>query len=118
MKLYIKFHIIMIGCFASLVHAEQLTQEKYDSLLNQYMQIIQNTKVVLDSEDTKSTFAEQNEAFCERINAYQDIKKISEQNKQLENSSHMLLAANYYLERQSKSLELGGFSDSTFCKRK
>ena len=77
-----------------------------------------NTKVVLDSEDTSSTFAEQNKAFCERINAYQDIKKISEENKQLENASHMLLAANYYLERQSKSLELGGFSDSAFCKRK
>ena len=117
MKLYIKFHIIMISCCASFVHAEQLSQEKYDALLNQYMQIIQNTKVVLDSDDANSTFAEQNKAFCERINAYQDIKKISEENKQLENASHMLLAANYYLERQSKILELGGFSDSAFCKR-
>lgn len=118
MKLYSKFLIIILSCFASLTYAEQLTQVKYDALLSQYMKIIQDTKVVLDSDDTQATFSEQNKAFCERIIAYQNIKRISEDNRQLENASTMLLAANYYLERQSKSLELDGFTRNSFCKTK
>lgn len=117
MKLYIKF-LIMMSCSTSIVYAEQLSQEKYDALLNQYMQTIQNTKIILDAKDTMATAFQKNKAFCERMSAYENIKKISEQNKQLENASIMLVAANFYLDRQNKNLEMSGFSGFTFCKNK
>ena len=115
MKLCIKFLIIMMSCS---VYAEQLTQEKYDALLNQNMQIIQNTKVILDSEKNTATISEQSKALCERIVAYERIKEASEQNKNLENASMMLIAANFYLDRQRKSLDSSYFTQSTFCKNK
>lgn len=118
MKLYIKFHFIAISCFASMVYAEQLTQEKYDILLNEYMIIIQNSKAILEDDTIQATEKEKNKVFCERIDAYEQIKKISEENKHLDNASNMWIASNFYLERQKKSLQLSGFSDVGFCKIK
>lgn len=115
MKLCIKFLIIMMSCS---VYAEQLTQEKYDALLNQNMQTIQNTKVILDSEQSTATSSEQSKALCDRIMAYERIKEASEQNQHLENASMMLIAANFYLDRQSKSLDNSNFSRSIFCRSK
>lgn len=118
MKLYFKFLIIVFSFFASFTYAEKLTQEKYDFLLNEYMTIIQNSKAILDDDMSQATSKEKSKVFCERIKAYENIKKISEQNKQLENASNMWIASNYYLDRQNKSLQLSGISESTFCKTK
>lgn len=118
MKLISKLLIISLGCSALYVNAEQLSQEKYNFLLNQYMQTIQNTKPILDDENSSATSEEQFKALCERINAYRQIKKISLDNIILEQASTVLVAANFYLDRQQKSLNLSSLEDSTFCKVK
>lgn len=108
----------LAGCLlytASLSHAEVLTQQAYDQKIQQHMQIIQQTKAILDQPDRQADAKQQSQALCERLNAYEQIASLSKENLSLEMASVMLMASQNFLDRQKSSLGDSGMTASGFC---
>lgn len=98
--------------------AESLTQAAYDLKMNEYTAVINQTKTVLDNPEYDANLKAQNLAFCERLNAYQNILKLSEENPQLERAILMQTVAKMYLSRQMQSLTDSGMTQQVFCAKK
>ena len=56
-----------------------LTQTQYQDLLNQYTQIVNDSKTVLDDPASSATAQQQKQAFCARYHAYKNIAEISKE---------------------------------------
>ena len=99
----------------SFSHAEVLTQTDYDQQIQHHMQIIQQTKAVLDEPNSKADANQQSQAFCDRLNAYEQIAKLSKDNANLEMASIMLMASQSFLDKQKARLGGSGMTAEVFC---
>lgn len=119
MKGKLRFAIIyLVGTlpgYAVASEVAKLTQAEYDHQIQQYTDQVNATKAVLDDPDSHADTVEQRKAFCARLEAYQSILKISQQNNQLENANMMLMIANRFLTQQQESLADSGMNSSAFC---
>ena len=99
----------------AIQHHSHLSQQEYQVLLNQYTQVVNDSKRVLDDPASQATASEQKQAFCARYQAYKNIADISERNLDLYPASVMLMVANRYLEQQHNSLTASGMTEQVFC---
>ena len=96
-------------------HAEPLPQQDYDRQIQHYTQLIQKTKAILDEPDSAADADAQSQAFCDRLNAYQQIVKLSQENLKLDLAPMMLKISQAYLEKQQQSLSSSGMTAGVFC---
>ena len=81
----------------TIQHAvDGLTQTQYQYLLNQYTQIVNDSKKILDDPTSQATAEQQKQAFCARYHAYKNIAEISEHNPSLYPAPVMLMVARRY----------------------
>ena len=92
-----------------------LTQTQYQDLLNQYTQIVNDSKKILDDPTSQATAEQQKQAFCARYHAYKNIAEISEYNPNLYPAPVMLMVAKRYLEQQHNSFTASGMTEQVFC---
>ena len=108
--------------FSLLCFAEQpsskLTQEQYNQRIQQYTTQVNATKLILDEENVKIDATEQHKVFCSRIDAYQGIAKLSQENIELETANMMLMIAENFLGRQRQSIEQSGMTLDVFCAKR
>lgn len=102
--------------FMQTVQAEPLTQQTYDAQMQHYLDVIKATKPILDDPKSTADASEKSQSFCQRIDAYQQIVKLSEENSQLEMASIMYMAAKNFLDRQQQSLTKSGMTTGAMCK--
>ena len=102
----------------SMVFAEPLSQSAYDEFISAQTKIVNETKHILDKDDQKADAQTQRQAFCNRLKAYQDIQKVSEENSSLDMAPTMAMVAKSFLERQDQSLTQSGMTTSVFCKNR
>ena len=96
-----------------LVHAG-LTQAEYDQQLDAYTKVVNESKKVLDT-GAQVDAATQKKAFCGRLDAYQNILRLSKENPNLENAYLMGVIAERYLSRQKQSMNSAGMTEGFFC---
>ena len=94
---------------------QQLTQNEYNQRIQSYTDQVNATKAILDEPDSKANAAEQRKAFCSRLEAYQGILTISNENIQLDTANIMSKIAINFLDRQNQSLEESGMTSQVFC---
>ncbi|MFV5403423.1 hypothetical protein VXQ92_01670 [Acinetobacter sp. 228] len=102
----------------SMLFAEPLSQSAYDQFISAQTKIVNETKHILDEDDQKADAQTQRQAFCNRLKAYQDIQKVSEENSSLNMAPTMAMIARNFLERQDQSLTKSGMTASVFCKNR
>lgn len=114
------FYVCMMICvvwpFTQLARAEQLTQQSYDQQMQYYLDVIKASKPILDDPTSTADTTARSQAFCQRIDAYQNIVKLSEENNQLDMASVMHMAAKNFLDRQQQSLTKSGMTTAAMCK--
>lgn len=115
MRIIFIFLSVSVWNFTALAFAQPLTQNEYDRLLAEQLEMIQYSKKYLDDTTMVVSASEKMQMLCTRMQAYQEIEKISKENIQLMNAHAMLLASRYYLDRQYQSLSQGGLTASKFC---
>lgn len=93
---------------------QALTQTQYNQLIAHFTKEVNATKKILDESENADASA-QKQAFCARLNAYQHIAQLSQNNLQLETASVMLMVANQFLDRQKQSLVESGMTEQVFC---
>ncbi len=108
---------LSLQCFAELP-SNQLSQEQYNQRIQQYTDQVNATKHILDEDDLKVDATEQRKAFCSRLEAYQGIAALSQQNIGLDTANMMLIIANNFLDRQKQSIEQSGMTLAVFCSNK
>lgn len=113
LKLAFTFSLCLTGI--RLAHAEVLTQQDYDQKVEQHRQVIQQTKVILDDPESKADAKTQSQALCDRLNAYEQIAQLSQDNPTLDLAPMMLMVARTYLDKQQKSLTKSGMTSGAFC---
>lgn len=99
--------------------AETMTQEQYDQYIAEQTSIVNETKAILDKPHTelgKPSISTERQALCDRIQAYQNILKASQENSQLNMASMMTMVAQNYLDRQNQSMNSSGMTTGVFCK--
>ena len=99
--------------------AETMTQEQFDQYIAEQTRVVNETKAILDEPHTasdKPSISTERQALCDRIQAYQNILKASQENSQLNMASIMAMVAQNYLDRQNQSLNSSGMPKSVFCK--
>lgn len=106
---------MLLFCAMNFAHGETLTQQSYDQQIKHYTEIIQQTKSILDEPNSKADAKMQSQAFCDRLDAYEQIAKLSRENANLELASIMLMASESYLNRQQDSLSGSGMTSAVFC---
>ena len=99
-----------------MLFAEPLSQSAYDQFISVQTKIVNETKHILDEDDQKADAQTQRQAFCNRLKAYEDIQKVSEENSDLSMAPTMAMIARNFLERQDQSLTKSGMTASVFCK--
>ena len=92
-----------------------LTQTQSQDLLNQYTQIVNDSKKILDDPASQATAEQQKQAFCARYHAYKNIAEISEHNPNLYPAPVMLMVAKRYLAQQHNSFTASGMTEQVFC---
>ncbi|WP_216934138.1 MULTISPECIES: hypothetical protein [unclassified Acinetobacter] len=102
----------------SVVFAEPFSQSAYDQFISAQTKIVNETKHILDENDKKADAQTQRQAFCNRLKAYQDIQKVSEENSSLDMAPTMAMIARSFLERQDQSLNQSGMTTAVFCKNR
>ena len=102
----------------SMLFAAPLSQSAYDQFISAQTKIVNETKHILDEDDQKADAQTQRQAFCNRLKAYQDIQKVSEENSGLKMAPTMSMIARNFLERQDQSLTQSGMTASVFCKNR
>ncbi|WP_347474231.1 hypothetical protein ABEF90_07150 [Acinetobacter thermotolerans] len=101
--------------------AESMTQEQYDQYIADQTRIVNETKAVLDEPHTgeqKPSINAERQALCDRIQAYENILKASQENSQLNMASMMATIAQNFLDRQNQSLNSSGMTSGVFCKNR
>lgn len=94
---------------------QKLTQDEYNKKIQEYTDQVNATKLVLDEPNSTTDAKQQKEAFCSRLEAYQNIALISKENIQLDTANMMFIIANNFLDRQKQSLEASGMTSDVFC---
>lgn len=94
---------------------QKLTQDEYNKKIQEYTDQVNATKLVLDEPNSMTDAKQQKEAFCSRLEAYQNIALISKENIQLDTANMMFMIANNFLDRQKQSLEASGMTSDVFC---
>lgn len=98
----------------SKIKNQNLTQDQYNQLIDQFTNEVNATKKVLDESENADASA-QKQAFCTRLYAYQQIADISKNNLNLDTANTMLIIANQFLERQKQSFIASGMTQEVFC---
>lgn len=101
--------------------AESMIQEQYDQYIAEQTRIVNETKTVLDEPHTaeqKPSINTERQALCDRIQAYQNILKASQENSQLNMASMMATIAQNFLDRQNQSMNSSGMTFGVFCKNR
>ncbi|WP_173910610.1 hypothetical protein [Acinetobacter sp. Marseille-Q1618] len=98
----------------SKIKNQNLTQDQYNQLIDQFTNEVNATKKVLDESENADASA-QKQAFCTRLYAYQQIADISKNNLNLDTANMMLIIANQFLERQKQSFIASGMTQEVFC---
>ncbi|WP_288499237.1 hypothetical protein [uncultured Acinetobacter sp.] len=108
-----------IGLMTSVFAKDQtqkLTQDEYNQRIQNYTAQVNATKQILDDEIMENQDADQQrKAFCSRLEAYQGISQISQENLQLDTANMMLMIANDFLDRQKQSMQISGVALEKFC---
>ncbi|WP_010111477.1 hypothetical protein [Acinetobacter sp. P8-3-8] len=94
---------------------QKLTQDEYNKKIQEYTDQVNATKLVLDEPNSTTDAKQQKEAFCSRLDAYQNIALISKENIQLDTANMMFIIANNFLDRQKQSLKASGMTSEVFC---
>ena len=105
----------LLGMSTSFVWAATLSQAEFDQQLAAQTKIINQSKLILEGDPTKSSVEQQKQAFCERLSAYRNIAKISRENPQLDQAYLMGVIAHRYLDRQQQSMQNTGMTEQYFC---
>ncbi len=99
--------------------AETMTQEQFDQYIAEQTRVVNDSKAILDEPHTasdKPSISTERQVLCDRIQAYQNILKASQENSQLNMASMMAMVAQNYLDRQNQSMNSSGMTTSVFCK--
>ncbi|GAA5557531.1 hypothetical protein Asch01_02271 [Acinetobacter schindleri] len=99
--------------------AETMTQEQFDQYIAEQTRVVNESKAILDEPHTASdrpNISTERQVLCDRIQAYQNILKASQENSQLNMASMMAMVAQNYLDRQNKSMNSSGMTTGVFCK--
>lgn len=94
---------------------QALSEDDFNQQIQQYIDIVNQTKTILDDPDTLASIEAQQQALCQRIHAYQDIVKLSNEYPKFENAMLMKWVAQHYLERQKVSLQSSGLNEGAIC---
>lgn len=95
-----------------LIDAQQMV---YQQKLDHEMQLIEQTKQILDDEHSTATPMEQQLALCGRLKAYQNIVGLADQFIQVEQAHVMKRIAQFYLNQQSTSFQQSGMTIDDWC---
>lgn len=87
----------------------------FDLKLKEYIDVVNQTKMVLDDPRATPSALEQRQALCLRIQAYKNIAKLSQDNLDLDSARLMNRVAQVFLERQEKSFNASAMSEQVFC---
>ncbi|MCX5467401.1 hypothetical protein [Acinetobacter nematophilus] len=95
---------------------QKLTQDEYNQRIQKYTAQVNATKQILDDEVMEDQDPnQQRKAFCSRLEAYQGIAQISQENLQLDTANMMLMIAHDFLDRQKQSMQVSGAVLEKFC---
>lgn len=87
----------------------------FDLKFQQYVDVVNQTKTVLDDPKATPTASEQKKALCMRIQAYKNIVQLSQENLELDSARLMSQVAQAFLERQDQSFKASAMSEQIFC---
>lgn len=90
----------------------------YRQLLQHHMQVIEQSKLILDDHDSTATPLQQQQALCERLYAYQQIVHLGDQFAHVEQAQSMKHVAQFYLNQQSASFQQSGMAVEQWCPAK
>ena len=79
-------------------------------------QKVNETKHILDEPDQNADAQSQRQALCQRLTAYEEIQKVSEENHELNMAPTMAMIAKSFLDRQAQSMNNSGMTTAVFCK--
>ena len=107
-------------CVSTTLYAVEYSSEKYSleeytRQIDQQIAIVNQTKLVLDDPDAKSSALDQKNALCERIRAYKTIQTLSQNHLHHENAFAMKMVSDLFLEKQQQSFAQVGMNESAFC---
>ena len=100
---------------ADLLDAQEMA---YQQKLDHHMQMIDRTKLVLDAQEITATPSEQQQALCERLNAYREIVLLGDEFAELAQAQSMKRVAQFYLNQQSASFQHAGIALEQWCTSK
>ena len=81
--------------------------------------MLTESKAILGEPHTaldRPNISPERQVLCDRIQAYQNILKASQENSQLNMASMMAMVAQNYLDRQNQSMNNSGMTTGVFCK--
>lgn len=103
-------------CFSVSTWANTVHQNPaFDLKLQQYIDVVNHTKTVLDDPNATPTALEQKQALCRRIQAYKNIVQLSQDHLELNSARLMSQVAQTFLERQDQSFKASAMSEQVFC---
>ena len=106
--------VLSVQCVAES-HSKTLSQAQFDQRIQMYTDQVNATKHILDEENVTVDATEQRRAFCSRLEAYQEIAELAQQNIGLDTANMMLIIANNFLDRQKQSMAQSGMTVGVFC---
>ena len=109
---------LLWGQTTSAVEPSVDQEQKYQQLLDQDIQIIQQSKLILDVESSTATAQQQQEALCQRLGAYQNIIALADVYQQVEQAQAMKRVAQVFLKQQNLSFEQSGMTIDAWCEKK
>ncbi|AMW78925.1 hypothetical protein AMD27_08570 [Acinetobacter sp. TGL-Y2] len=108
--------LCILMCCSGLTWANTVHQNHaFDLKLQQYIDVVNHTKTVLDDPNATPTALEQKQALCMRIQAYKNIVQLSQDNLDLDSARLMNQVAQVFLERQRTSFQDSGVNVAIFC---
>ena len=103
--------------FSAYAAEERISFEAFNQQLQSYIDTVNQTKLILDGETSTADAKTQQQALCQRIQAYQDIVKLTQSYPEFENALLMKMLAERYLAKQQASFTETGWNQSHFCPR-
>lgn len=101
--------------FCSSVYADELTQAQYDQKIQEYVEVVNQTKQVLDDPNALSNSKSQQQALCLRIQTYKTILKLSQDHIDLDSATMMVRVAQTFLDQQTRSFNASAMNEAIFC---
>lgn len=106
----------ILMCYPVLTWANTAHQNyAFDLKLQEYIDVVNQTKMVLDNPKATPSALEQKQALCKRIQAYKNIAKLSQENLELDSAPIMNRVSQNFLDRQEKSFNASAMSEQVFC---